>query len=78
MEMVADWPLHMVDVPLMAAVGRGLTVIIALPLRSEGCAAPLVSLRVVIVYVLSVTGETVKLYGLATIPFTVTGVIPSV
>jgi hypothetical protein len=73
---VVLFPAHMVAVPLIVAAGNGFTVTTALP-------APLfeqvvASETAVTVYVLDVTGETTKVYGVIVIPFTVTGVVPSV
>jgi hypothetical protein len=63
--------------PLITAVGRVFTVIIALPLISPGRALQL-SLTEVRVYVLVVVGDTGNKYTPAIIPFTVTGAVPSV
>ena len=41
---VADWPLHMVFVPVNATVGLAFTVITALPLRSAAIDVHLLSL----------------------------------
>ena len=65
-------------VPLKITVGLGLTVIIALLLRSPGIDAHLLSLAANRVYVLLVAGVTITVYGLAKILLTVTGVVPSV
>ena len=65
-------------VPPKLAVGLGLTVIKALPLKSPGTAAHLLSLRLVIVYVFVDVVDTAKVNGFALILLTVTGVVPSV
>ena len=75
---VADWPLQMVFVPLKTAVGRGFTVTIALPLRSDAIDEHLLSLAEDKVYVWIDEGVTVNEYGLALIVLMVTGVTPSV
>jgi hypothetical protein len=67
-----------VVVPLKTAVGLGLNVITALPLKSAGIAVHLLSLRLVIVYIFEDVGDTVKVYGFALILFIVTGAVPSV
>ena len=48
-EMLAEAPLQITALPLTAAVGRGLIVITALPLRSLPCAVHLESLNPVTV-----------------------------
>lgn len=55
---VADWPLHIVFVPLKTAVGLGLTVTVGLPLRSAAIDEHFVSLTAVNVYVLVEVGVT--------------------
>jgi hypothetical protein len=66
----------MVADPLMVAVGNGFTVTTALPVPV--LEHVLASVTLVTVYVLVEAGLTLKVYGLETIPFTVTGVVPSV
>lgn len=75
---VADCPLQMVVVPLNAAVGRSSTVTKALPLKSAPIDVHLLSLVVISVYVFVEEGDTAKVYGLALMLLTVTGVTPSV
>ena len=67
---------HTVAVPLIMAVGNGLTVTTALPVKEV--AVQLTSLAAVKVYVLEAEGVTVITRGLVVIPVMVTGVVPSV
>jgi hypothetical protein len=71
-------PLHIVALPLITLVGRGLTVTKALPVLSAPMAVQFTSLSADIVYVLVELGLTLKVYGLAAMPDTVVGVVPSV
>ncbi len=57
---VADCPLQIVVEPLISAVGRVFTVIIALPLISAAIDEHLLSLAAVSVYVLVAIGDTAK------------------
>ena len=76
---VVDPPLHIVAVPLVTEVGRGITVTVALPVLSPACEIQFTSLNAVTVYVVeAIIGVTLKVYGLDAIPVTVTGVVPSV
>ena len=74
-EIVAGLPRQTVAVPLIAAVGFGLTVTVAVP---DTVPVQFASLTAVSVYVVVVPGDTEKVYGDVVIPFTVTGVTPSV
>ena len=71
-------PLHIVALPLITDVGLGLTVTTALPVISPAWAVQFASLTAVTVYVVVTVGLTLKVYGLALMPPTVTGVVPSV
>ena len=71
-------PLHIVAEPLITLVGLALTVTTALPVLSPACEAQFASLAAVTVYVVVVDGLTLNVYGLALMPPTVTGVVPSV
>ena len=75
---VADCPMQIALFPLIAAVGRGLTVIAAVPLRSAGIAKHLLSFRVVRLYVLVELGVTANVKGLTLILTIETGAMPSV
>ena len=75
---VADWPLQIVFVPLITAVGLAFTVTIGVPLRSVAIDAHLLSLTAVRVYVLVDAGETANVNGFALILLIVTGATPSV
>src|ERR1041385_8676943 len=64
-------PLQLVALPLTTAVGRGLTVTTALPVRSPGLAVQCASVKAVTLYVmfvavlgLALTGLTVRVAGL--------------
>ena len=71
-------PLHIVWLPLIAAVGRAFTVTTALPVKSALIEVQCASVNAVTIYVFVDEGLTVKVYGLVVIPFTVTGVVPLV
>ena len=72
---MAEAPLHVVALPLITAVGTGLTVTTALP---ENVPVQLASLTAVTVYVVVTVGATLNVYGDVATAFTVTGVVPSV
>ena len=74
-EIVVDPPLQNAALPLIVAVGFGLTVTVAVPATVP---VQFASLTAVSVYVVVVAGDTEKVYGDVVIPFTVTGVTPSV
>src|SRR6185369_10709878 len=65
---VAELPLQSGAVPLTTAVGRGFTVITALPVRSPACAVHFESVRAVTVYVVVALGLTLRVAGLAATP----------
>ena len=73
---LVEAPPQIVVVPLMIAVGKALTVTIALP-KSE-VPVQFTSLTAVRVYVFVETGDTLMVCGLLAIPVIVTGVVPSV
>ena len=63
---------------LITDAGLAFTVTIALPVLSAGSEVQFASLNAVTVYVVVLPGEGLNTYGLVVIPFTVTGVVPSV
>ena len=69
-------PSQIVAEPLRAAKGRGFTVTTAFP--DPVLEQVVASETEVTVYVFAVAGLTLTVYGFAVMPFTVTGVIPSV
>jgi hypothetical protein len=73
---LVEVPEQIEAVPLIIAVGNGLTVTTALPVKEV--AVQLISLAAVKVYVLEAEGVTVITRGLVVIPVMVTGVVPSV
>ena len=60
----AEPPLQIVGVPLITAVGRGLTVTVADPLKSADKDVHLESLNEAIVYVVETLGDTLTVIGL--------------
>jgi hypothetical protein len=78
MLMFVDPPLQIVALPLITLVGLAFTVITALPVRSPAIEVQFASLKADTVKVNVVAGLTLATYGLALMPFTVTGVVPSV
>ena len=70
-------PLHIVAVPLITLVGRGLTVTTALPVLSAAIDVHFESLSTVTVYVFVDVGLTTTVYGLTVMPATGTDVVPS-
>ena len=69
-------PAQIAVVPLIAAVGKGLTVINALPVNEVP--VQLASETAVKLYVVVKPGDTLIKCGVTVIPVTVTGVVPSV
>jgi len=65
---VAELPLQIVVEPLATAVGRALTVIAALPVKSLTCAVHFESVKAVTVYVVVTLGLTLRVDGLAATP----------
>ena len=63
-ETTAEAPLHIVVVPLIVAVGRGLTVMVADPERSAGIEVQRLSCKDAIEYVVLVAGVTMTEIGL--------------
>ena len=61
---LADPPLQIAVVPLIAPVGRAFTLTVALPLRSPLTAVQLASLNVATVYEVVADGDTLTLIGL--------------
>jgi hypothetical protein len=61
---IAELPLQITVEPLTTEVGRGFTVIPALPVRSLACAAHFESVRAVTVYVVVTEGLTLRVAGL--------------
>src|SRR6266446_3795923 len=66
--MVVELPLQIVAVPLTTEVGRGFTVIVALPVLSPFCEVHLESDKAVTVYVVVEEGVTLRVAGLAETP----------
>jgi hypothetical protein len=76
---LADDPLQMLELPLIAAEEDGLTVTNADPMRLSGAKAlhPLLSLSESMVYSVVMVGLTGTIYGLVLIALTTTGVPPA-
>ena len=72
------WPVQIVWLPEITAVGLAFTVTTALPVKSAAMEEQFASLNAVTVYVFVLDGLTVNVYGLVATPFTLTGVVPSV
>jgi len=70
-EIVVELPAQIVALPLTAAVGNGLTVIVALPDEVPGL-GPTASETAVTVYVVVVVGFTLRVAGLTVMPLCVT------
>ena len=62
--MLAEPPLQIVGVPDITAVGRGLTVTVAVPLKSALTDVQLASLNVATVYEVVDDGDTLTVIGL--------------